>query len=111
MATAVRQSKTDGIAQCGMSRATPEKPLDAGIGQLLAPYCPISRQGNRQTNNNQQIHLKSWQFWWPRQCAGTIPLASPNRGGPGLQEKLMDATKGQALAPKNINRTYLRRFL
>ncbi len=24
MATAVRQSNTDGIAQCGMSRATPE---------------------------------------------------------------------------------------
>jgi hypothetical protein len=24
MATAVRQSDTDGIAQCGMSRATPE---------------------------------------------------------------------------------------
>ncbi len=28
------------------------KPLDATIGQLLATYCPSSRQGNRQTNNN-----------------------------------------------------------
>jgi hypothetical protein len=38
------------------------KPLDATIGQLLAFYCPSSHQGNRQTNNNQQIHLQSWQF-------------------------------------------------
>jgi hypothetical protein len=36
----------------------PQKPLDAAIGQLLAPYCPSGRQSNRQTNNNQQIHLK-----------------------------------------------------
>ncbi len=34
------------------------KPLDAIIGQLLALYCPSICQGNRQTNNNQQIHLK-----------------------------------------------------
>jgi hypothetical protein len=38
------------------------KPLDAGIGQLLTPYYPSSRQGNRQTNNNQQIHINSWPF-------------------------------------------------
>jgi hypothetical protein len=38
------------------------KPLDAGIGQLLALYCLSGHQGNRQTNNNQQIHLKSWLF-------------------------------------------------
>ncbi len=38
------------------------KPLDAGIGQLCAPYCPSSCQGNRQINNNQQIHLQSWSF-------------------------------------------------
>ncbi len=86
------------------------KPLDAGIGRLLAPYCPSGRQGNRQTNNNQQIHLKSWPFQWPQWCAGTIPCASPNRGGPGLQEKPVDATIEQALAPININRTYLCRF-
>jgi hypothetical protein len=38
------------------------KPLDAGIGQLLALYCPSGHQGNRHTNNNQQIHLQSWPF-------------------------------------------------
>jgi hypothetical protein len=39
-----------------------QKPLDAAIRQLLAPYYPSSRQGNRQTNNNQQIDLKKWPF-------------------------------------------------
>ncbi len=38
------------------------KPLDAAIGQLLATYRPSGRQGNRQTNDNQQIHLKRWPF-------------------------------------------------
>jgi hypothetical protein len=31
------------------------KPLDAGIGQLLALYHPSVRQGNNQQNNNQTI--------------------------------------------------------
>ena len=28
------------------------KPLDAAIGQLLAPYCPGGRQGDNQQNND-----------------------------------------------------------
>ncbi len=40
----------------------PQKPLDAAIGQLLTLYCPSSLHGNRQTNNNQQIHLLCWPF-------------------------------------------------
>jgi hypothetical protein len=32
-------------------------PLDAGIGQLLAPYRPSGRQGKKK-NNNQQMTLK-----------------------------------------------------
>jgi hypothetical protein len=39
-----------------------KKPLDASIRRLLALYRPSGRQGNRQTNNNQQIHLQSWPF-------------------------------------------------
>ncbi len=38
------------------------KPLDAGIGQLLTPYRPSGCQGNRQTNNNQQIHKEAGRF-------------------------------------------------
>ena len=30
------------------------KPLDAAIGQLLAPYCPGGRQGTKQNNNNEK---------------------------------------------------------
>ncbi len=109
MAMAVCWCNTKHITQCSISRATPE----ATGCQHWATTCsvlPLRRQGNRQTNNNQQIHLKSWLFWWPRQCAGTIPHASPNRGSPGLHSKPLDATIGWALAPININWTYLRQF-
>ena len=30
------------------------KPLEAAIGQLLAPYCPGGRQGTKQNNNNEK---------------------------------------------------------
>ncbi len=36
------------------------KPLDAGIGRLLAPYCPSVGQGNNKQNNNQTIHPLCW---------------------------------------------------
>ncbi len=76
-----------------------KKPLDAGIGQLLAPYCPSGRQGNRQTNNNQQLTLKRWPNWWPWRCAGTLPCTSPNGGGLGLSKMPLNATIGQVLWP------------
>ena len=73
------------------------KPLDAGIGQLLAPYCPSSRQGNRQTNNNQQMTLKRWLNRWPWQCAGTLPCTLPDGGGLGLSKMPLNATIEQVL--------------
>ncbi len=73
------------------------KPLDAGIGQLLAPYCPSGCQGNRQTNNNQQMTLKRWPNWWPWQCAGTLPRTSPDGGGLGLSKMPLNATIRQVL--------------
>ncbi len=75
------------------------KPLDAGIGQLLAPYHPSGCQGNRQTNNNQQMTLKRWLNWWPWQCAGTLPRTSTNGGGLGLSKMPLNATIGQVLWP------------
>ncbi len=39
-----------------------QKLLDATIGQLLALYPPSSHQGNKQTNNNENIHLLCWPF-------------------------------------------------
>jgi hypothetical protein len=38
------------------------KPLDTAIGQLLAPYCPSSHQGNSKQNNNEKMYLKDWPF-------------------------------------------------
>ncbi len=75
------------------------KPLDVGIGQLLAPYCPSGRQCNRQTNNNQQMTLKRWPNWWPWQCAGTLPCTSPDGGGLGLSKMPLNATIGWVLQP------------
>ncbi len=76
-----------------------QKPLDAIIGQLLALYCPSGRQGNRQTNNNQQIHLKWWPFRWPWRCAGTQLRTSPDGGGPEIHVKPLDTTIRQVLCP------------
>ena len=82
------------------------KPLDAGIGQLLAPYCPSGCQGNRQTNNNQQMTLKRWPNRWPWQCAGTLPRTSPDGGGLGLFKMPLNATTGQVLRPIMTNETF-----
>ncbi len=86
------------------------KPLDTGIGQLLAPYCPSSRQGNRQRNNNQQMHLKRWPNRWPWRCVGTVPRTSPDGGGLGLYEMPLNTTIGQVLRPIEGNETKKRWF-
>jgi hypothetical protein len=75
------------------------KPLDAGIGQLLATYRPSGRQGNRQTNNNQQMTLKRWPNRWPWQCASTLPRTLPDGGGLGLSKMPLNATIGWVLRP------------
>ncbi len=75
------------------------KPLDASIGWLLAPYCPSGCQGNRQTNNNQQMTLKRRPNWWPWRCTSTLPRTSPNGGGLGLSIMPLNATIGQVLRP------------
>jgi hypothetical protein len=75
------------------------KPLDAGIGRLLALYRPSGRQGNRQTNNNQQMTLKRWPNRWPWRCAGTLPRTSPNGGGLGLSKMPLNSTIGRVLRP------------
>jgi hypothetical protein len=54
MATAVRRSDTDGIAQCGMSRATPEATgcwLWATTPSVL-PQRPPGQQANKQQSTN-----------------------------------------------------------
>jgi hypothetical protein len=72
--------------------------LDASIRQLLAPYHPSGRQGNKKTNNNQQMTLKRWPNRWPWRCAGTLPRTLTNGGGLGLS-KILNATIRQVLQP------------
>ncbi len=75
------------------------KPLEAGIGRLLALYRPSGRQGNRQTNNNQQMTLKRWPNWWPWQCAGMLLCTLPDGGNLGLSKMPLNATIRQVLRP------------
>ncbi len=75
------------------------KPLDAGIRQLLALYHPSGCQGNKQTNNNQQMTLKRWPTWWQWQCAGTLLHTSPDGGGLGLSKMPLNATIKWVLRP------------
>ncbi len=93
--TRAMQTTPPNVACPGLLR----KPLDAGIGRLLAPYCPSGRQGNRQTNINQQMTLKRWPNWWPWQCAGTLPRTLPGIGDSGLSKMPLNATIGQVLWP------------
>ncbi len=60
-----------------------QKPLDAAIGWLLAPYCPSICQGNSKWYNDENIQQLCWPFWWLWQCAGTLLHTLPNGGGPG----------------------------
>jgi hypothetical protein len=59
MATAVRRSNTDGIAQCGMSRATPEatgRRHRATTCSLLPQRLP-GQQANKQQSTNTKSDL------------------------------------------------------
>ncbi len=54
MATAVRQSNTDGIAQCGMSRATPKATgrCHQATTRYVSPQRPPGQQANKQQSTN-----------------------------------------------------------
>ncbi len=77
----------------------PRKPLDAAIGRVFMLYRPSSHQGNSKQSNNQKMYHIPWPFWWPWQCAGMIPHASPDKGGSGLWRLLLVAATGQVSRP------------
>ncbi len=54
MATAVRRSDTDGIAQWGMSRATPEAAgrRHRATTRYVSPQRPPGQQANKQQSKN-----------------------------------------------------------
>ncbi len=86
------------------------KPLDTAIGQQLAPYYPSGRQGNRQTNNNQQNtptklavsmvkamrrYITACIPWWRRSRASLEPTG---------------CCHWASIMSNNIKNTWLRQF-
>ncbi len=59
MATAVRRSNTDGIARCGMSRATPEATgrRHRATTHSVSPQRPPGHQANKQQSTNTPTKL------------------------------------------------------
>ena len=49
-------------------------------------------------NNSKQMHLTCWRFWWPWQCASTVPSASTHASCSALQFKPLDTAIGQIFA-------------
>jgi hypothetical protein len=91
-------SNTCGIAQCSMSRATPEATgcRHWATTHFISPRRPPGRQ---QTIQRCNMHPLWWLFQWPSQCGGTIPRALPDGGGPGLSYKPLNTAIGRALTP------------
>ena len=74
------------------------KPLDAAIGQLLAPYRP----GGRHDDNRQNIDAKCTLFaghFDDHRDAAVLSRTLPDGGGSWLSYKPLNATIGQAFAP------------
>jgi hypothetical protein len=87
-----------------------QKPLNAAIGQLLATYCSSGRQGNRQTNNNQQIHLKKVAVLMAMAMRRHViaHIARWRRSRASLEAT--GRHHWASIMSDNINRTWLRRF-
>ncbi len=109
MAMAVRRSNTDGIAQCGMSRATPEATgrRHWATTCYLLPQRPPGQQANKQKSTNtpkkvailmamaMRRYVTSHIAWWRRS------RASLEATGCRRQASIMS---------NNINQTWLQRF-
>ncbi len=87
-----------------------QKPLDAGIGRLLAPYRPSGCQGNMHTNNNQQLHLQSWPFLMAMAMCryGNARIAQWRRSRASLEAT--GRRHWASIMPNNIVRTPQRHF-
>ncbi len=87
--------------------------LEATGRRHRASICSVSSwqtTGLHARKKQWKKHHTCWPFWWPWWCAGTIPRATPDRGGLGLQQKpLVDAT-GWVLRAIVGNRQKKRRF-
>ncbi len=84
-----------------------QKPLDAGIGRLLVLYRPSGCQGNRHTNNNQQIHMQRWPF--DGHCDAPVRIAQWRRSR--ASREATGCRHWVSIIPDNIVQKWIRHFL
>ncbi len=109
MAAAVRRSNTDGIAQCSMSRATPE----ATEHRHRATTCHVSPQRPPGQQANKQQSTKT-----PKKIAVLMAMAMHRYVTAHIAQwrrsrASLEATERHhwvSIVSDNINRTWLRRF-
>jgi hypothetical protein len=109
MATAVRRSNTDGIARCGMSRATPE----ATGRRHWATTCSVSsqrppgQQANKQQSTNTPRKQAVLMAMTMRRYV-TAHIAQWRRSRSSLEAT--GHCHRASIMSNNINRTWLQRF-
>ena len=97
------------IDQCSMSTATPEA---SGCHHRATNHSVLPQQllGSRAKQWQwRKTHLFCWPFRWQWWCAGTLPHASPNGGGPGFTRNYWRRHQAR-FCSNSINRTYLHQF-
>ncbi len=109
MAMAVRQSNTDGIAQCGMSRATPEATgrCHWATTCYVSPQQPPGQQANKQQSTNTPKKVAILMAMEMRRYV-TARIAQWRRS-----RALLEATGHRhraSIMSDNINQTWLQRF-
>ncbi len=109
MATAVRQSNTDGIAQCGMSRATPEA---TGCRHwtttcYILPQRPPGQQANKQQSTNTPKKVAVLMAMAMRRYV-TVHIAQWRRSKASLEAT--GRLHLSSIMSDNINWTWLQRF-
>ena len=103
----MRRRNTANTAQCRVSRASLEA---TGRCHRASTHVVLPRRtaGSPCRKKTTKKHHTCRPFCWPWRSAGTIPSASPDRGGPGLLRKPLVAVIGQVLRPiKSIGQSNL----
>ncbi len=109
MATAVHWSNTDGIARCGMSRATPEATgcRHRATTCLVLPQWLPGQQANKQQSTNTPTKLAVLMAMAMRRYL-TACIAQWRRSRDSLEAT--GCRHWASIMSDNINRTWLQRF-
>ncbi len=109
IATAVRQSNTDGSAQCGMSRATLEATgrWHWATARSILPQRPLGQQANKQQSTNTPRKLAVLMAMAMHRYV-TACIAQWRRSRASL--KATGRCHWASIMPNNIHQTWLRRF-